>query len=164
MKNAKSAIAAFVATAPIAVVAPIVKSTKAKNANVKPVVKAKPAVTPLGIKYAIADYARPIAGCNLFAFTQAWLEMTGLMNNARVEAKVLRKVVGDTAVNYHTRNGNFQKDAGALVLTSKGVNFFSERMIKNAYDPKAADAYKDIMTTGKVDGLLVKAQAALSKI
>ena len=168
MKNAKSsvsAIAQFVA-APIVAAPVAVKPVKtiAKNAVNKPVIKAAPVLATIKADYAIADYARPKAGRSLFAFTQAWLELSGMMNGARVSAKVLKQITGDTAVSYHTKNGNFAQDSGAIELTLKGNNFFTERMIGNQYDEKTLDTFKDILTTGKIDGVMVKAQSAIVKL
>lgn len=165
---AQSAIGAMVqqiAAATVAIKSPVaIKSSKPKNAASKPVIKAKKAVSAINAKFIVQDFARPKAGRQLFAFTQAWLELSGIINAKACDAKALRDIAGSTAIAYHTRNGNFQRDGNALSLSSKGLNFFSERMIANAYDPKDTDAFKQMMQTGKIDGNLIKNQSAIAKL
>ncbi len=159
-------------------IAQIVKTaakTNVKAAPKKPVTKAatKPRVmraaktkVPAGAPaaYTLEDFARPQAGRNLFAFTQAWLEMTGLVIGTAIPKDVLQKVCGDTAVPYHIKKGNIEMTASGLILTEKGKLFFGERTAKNEYDQSTVDVFKGIMQTGKADGVFVKAQHGIKRI
>ena len=175
MKNAKSAVVVPVAQSAIGAmvqqivkaeakpVVAAIKSTKPKNATSKPVVKAKQPVSAINAKFIIQDFARPKAGRQLLAFTEAWLQLSGLVNGRACDAKALRTIAGDTAIGYHTRNGNFQRDGNALTLSGKGSEFFAQRILSTAYDAKDTDAFKAMMQSGKIDGNLIKNQSAIVK-
>jgi hypothetical protein len=161
MSNAKSAIAAFVQSAPVAVAAPIVKNTKAKNAGVKPVVKIKAQTVPVTIPYRINN--RPTSGASLFAFTQAWFELSGFINGASLTKADIAKYAGSSVVGHHTREGRFQCDGNAVSLTESGLDYFSLRMVDVRYNPADTDAFKAIMMTGKPDGKLIKNKECILK-
>lgn len=134
------------------------------DSKTKPIAEV-PKVIPFAVPFAIKDYARPGAGRNLFAMTQAWLELSNLYNGAIVSAELLKQVCGNTAITYHTKQlGNFEVTAKGLQLTAKGINFFKARKVENKFDEKVKDAYKAILSTGKMDGVLVKSQSAIAAV
>lgn len=100
----------------------------------------------------------------LFAFTQAWLELTNVMNGAAVNKKALEQVIGTSAVSYHKRKGNFEQDGYNLVLTAKGLNHFSYRIMAGKVQEKDVDAWKQILGQGKPDGNIIKSPAVIFPI
>lgn len=116
--------------------APAVKRTVRKA-------PAKPA-----IKFLVADFARPTQGHALAGFTAAWMTLTGILKGAAVPRATLVRIAGETAINYHTRNGNFEKTEQGLKLSAKGVEFFAAR---GDQAPEIRAGFETIMTTGKLD-------------
>jgi hypothetical protein len=165
MKNTTSAIAAFVQSAPAAA-AVVTKpaTTKAKPRTTRKAATAPKAASPLkGIKF-YPTIARPGAGASLYAFTQAWLELTGMLNaGAQIDRAALSKIIGDTAIAYHKKLNNFFVKEKTVHLTQQGSDFFSERMITGKVDATDVDAWKEIMITGKPDGMRVKSANHLAK-
>lgn len=144
--------AAKVAAKPVAKTA---AKTAAKPAA-KTAAKAKaPAITTL-----IADYARPVAGNRLAAFTAAWLQLSGLKDGKAVQRATLVKIAGPRAIQYHTSNGNFETTPDGLKLTTKGQNAFGARSI----DPEMLKAYSEALATGKQSDVVAKDAAAYEKI
>lgn len=131
----------------------------AKPAAVKPAAKpAKPAAAaPLG--FAVRDGYRPGAGRLLFAYTQAWLDVSGLTAGKTIARADLVKVAGQTAVAYHTgRTGTLSDNKGAISLTDSGAAFFKAR----GADQKAVDAFSTVLRTGCMDETVgVKVPAAV---
>ena len=119
---------------------------KASAAKPRTVRKAKAVTAPVrAVAFHIEDYARPKAGAPLFAFTAAWLSLTGMASGKAAIRADLVKIAGETAVTYHTKNGNFEKTDKGLVMTDKGNAFFAARAI----DPQMLAAYETVMTTGE---------------
>jgi hypothetical protein len=138
----------------------------AANVAAKPASKAKPkaaakvAQTPVAIKYAVADFARPSAGNALAAHTAAFLTLSGISDRPVARAQCV-KVIGARAVQYHVGNGNFQPTASGLALTDKGAEFFASR----AVDPELFAAYSEVFTTGKVNDVAnVKTPSSVVKL
>lgn len=130
--------------------------TAGKPAAVKPA--AKPAaLAPLG--FAVRDGYRPGAGRLLFAYTQAWLDVSGLTAGKTIARADLVKVAGQTAVAYHTgRTGTLSDNKGAISLTDSGAAFFKAR----GADQKAVDAFSTVLRTGCMDETVgVKVAAAV---
>ena len=89
---------------------------------------------------------RPSAGSKLFAHTAAFMLVSGLLEGKPVSRTVARQVIGDTAISYHAKRGNFEKTADGLMLTAKGETYFAERDA----DLEAVEAYAAFFVTGKV--------------
>ena len=131
-----------------------------KKAAAKPAVKAAPvakkaakAKAPKGIKVSVVN--RPGSGTLLFAYTEAALQLLGMYDGAAVEKQLLAKVMGLTAISYHTAKGTLVRgDDGRYSLTRAGLAFFTERKAKAA----AADikGWVSVLSTGKADGTIVK--------
>jgi len=146
----------------------------AKKAAAKPVAKAattkKPAAkakvapkakAPKGIKCMVAN--RPGSGVLLFAYTEAALQLLGMYEGAEVEKAVLAKVMGLTAISYHTAKATLVRlDNGRYALTKAGKAFFAERATKAI----AADlkGWTKVLSTGKADGVVVKNPDMLTAI
>lgn len=119
---------------------------KGKQAPQKPQ-QAAQEVAP-SIKYAIADYARPKAGAALFAHTAAFLELSGLNAGQAYPKSKAAQIIGQTAVKYHSANGNFEQTAEGVKLTDKGRAFFAARP---AVDKELHAAFVEVMTEGKIN-------------
>ena len=129
---------------------------KGKQAPQKPQ-QAAQEVAP-SIKYAIADYARPKAGAALFAHTAAFLALSGINAGQAYPKSKAAQIIGQTAVKYHSANGNFEQTADGLKLTDKGRAFFAAR---GEADKELFAAFSEVLTTGKPnDKANVKAEAA----
>lgn len=155
----KSAIATFAAQV---IAAPVAASVKAVSKAVsKPVIKAAQVTTPVSIPFRITN--RPTAGGTLFAFTQAWFELSGFINGASLTKADIAKYAGKSVVPHHAHEGRFQVTGTAVKLTESGLDYFSKRMFDSRYNPADTDAYKDIMMTGAPDGKLVKNKECIIK-
>lgn len=163
MTKAKNSKAEFVGPVMIQIEKPK-RITRTPSKKIETPKQEEPKQVKPVITHVIQDYARPAAGRRLFAFTAAWLELTGLNDGAHVEKKKLVKIAGETAISYHTKKGNFSVEKDGLALTAKGHNFFGDRKSKNEYDPKIVEVYSEIMTSGQADGNEVKAASAIVKL
>lgn len=141
----------------------VAKNSPAKKASAaapRTVRKAKAVAPVKAVAFYIEDYARPKAGAPLFAFTAAWLTLTGLASGKAAIRADLVKIAGETAVTYHTKNGNFEKTDKGLIMTEKGNAFFAARTV----DPQLFAAYETVMTTGEDgDKAGIKNPAAIKK-
>lgn len=136
------------------------KTSPAKKAAPRTVRKAKVTAPVRAVAFHIEDYARPKAGASLMAFTAAWMNLTGMIDGTPVVRADMVKIAGETAVTYHTKNGNFEKTDKGLAITAKGRAFFAAREI----DPQLLAAYETVLMTGQ-DGEKagVKNPAAIKK-
>lgn len=128
-----------------------VKKVAAKPAakKVAPTVKRTVRKAPANqVKFVVMDGARPTAGNRLAGFTAAWLNLTGIMKGNAVQRATLVKIAGETAIAYHTRNGNFEKTETGLKLSEKGAMFFE---LRGDIAPDYRAAFEVIMSTGKLD-------------
>jgi hypothetical protein len=166
-KAAKPAAPKAAPKAPAAKKAPAPKAAKpaaAKKPAAKKPAKEKAAApaAPKGVRCMNAN--RPGSGVLLFAYTEAVLRLLGMYDGAEIEKNLLMKVMGLTAIGYHTtQKANMQRlDNGRYVLTACGKAFFAER----AGRAVAADVegWIEVMSTGQADGRLVKNQALLTAI
>lgn len=143
------------------VAVPAVKAVKApaKKTTVRKAVakKAAPVALPT-VKYSIVDFARPKAGNTLFAFTSAWLELTGLSNGGAMARTRLVQIAGETAITYHTKNGNLAKTESGLTLSDKGQMFFATR---TEIDPQVKAAFVDVLANGTVNDLVIRNAKAI---
>lgn len=120
--------------------------------------QAPAAAAPKTLAYAIADYARPKAGAALFAHTAAFFALSGINEGKAYPKAKAVQVIGQTAVKYHTGNGNLEHTAEGVKLTDKGRAFFAARP---AVDPELFAAFESVLSTGAVnDKANVKAEAA----
>lgn len=144
------------------VVAEVPKShDKAKRTE--PVTKEQMTVLPevkvvKPVPFRIIEEVRPKAGGSLFAFTQAWLDLSGMLEGKGYDRDQARKLAGNTAIAYHTKLENFEATKDGMKLTVKGKNFFNARIAEGHVDPKKVETFKAILTSGKMDGELVKNQ------
>lgn len=122
--------------------------------------KTAPKAKAPAIKVIIADYARPAAGNRLAAFTQAWLDLSGLAAGSAVQRATIVKVAGPRAVQYHTGNGNIESTPDGLKLTQKGYAAFSSRSV----DPELLKAYTEALSEGKQSDIVAKDAEAYVKI
>lgn len=160
-----NAIAQIVKSAPVA--AAIVKADKkvskprTTRAAQKPVAKVESIVAKsakvIGVKYQIV-IGRPSAGRPLKAYTQAALELLGMLNGTAHDRATLNKVLGATAVNYHLTNtmAFSMTNDGIVVTPSYGTDFFGHRADMKEFDPQDVEDFKTILVSGKPDGRLVK--------
>lgn len=113
---------------------------------------------PKTLAFAIADYARPKAGAALFAHTAAFFALSGIADGKAYPKAKAVQVIGQTAVKYHTGNGNFEHTSEGVKLTDKGRAFFAAR---GAADPELFAAFSSVLSTGEInDKANVKAEAA----
>ncbi len=174
-KPATNAMAAIVASAPVA--AAIVKAdTKpAKARTVRPAQtpvtkKAESVVVKtaqvLAIKYVISTAVRPSAGRLLKAYTQAVLELLGMNAGKAYDRATLQAIMGNTAVAYHVQTtGVFAATpAGIRLCEYIGNDFIAQRIEKGQVDQKDVEDFKAILTTGKADGRLVKNPAFIKAL
>lgn len=146
------------AQAQVKKVSKVATSSTVKKAATKPVTKkAAPAVKRTvrkavkatnAVKFVIVDFARPNQGNRLLAFTAAWLELTGLNKGNAMSRAALIAIAGETAINYHTRNGNFEKTEAGLKLSEKGAMFFAAR---GDVSPDERAGFEVLLKTGKLD-------------
>lgn len=125
-------------------------ATVAKPAN-KPaqtVAQQNKAQAVAAIKYALeANTGRPMAGNALKAHTAAFLVLSGMYEGKPASIAQARVVLGDTAISYHTKRGNFERAVDGLRLTEKGEMFFA---IRGAI-MESVEGYIDVLTTGNID-------------
>lgn len=122
----------------------------------------------VGVAFVLTGSVRPGAGKHLFAHTEAFMQLMGMYDGKAVDRAQLTDIIGASAINYHTKTkGNFEAVKEGIKLTANGINFFKERALptsKNNYDPKDVEAYKTMLSTGVMDGRLVKNQAFIRAI
>lgn len=118
------------------------------------------------IKYAPVQAARPGSGTALASYTSAWLALSGMDDGRAVPVKVLKQIAGDTAVAYHTRNGNLEKTPDGVKLTEAGFAHFGNMGGQNRNirpDAEMVKGYAEMFTTGK-GGDLIKNPALIKPI
>ena len=132
------------------------KATAAKKATRKPATKkaaqpktAKPVTRTF--KYQIVT-GRPGSGYNLFAFTQAWLEMAGLDKGKAISRKDAETAAGYTAIAYHVKTGRMVEKDGKISLTAGGKDHFAKRT--ENVEREFIDAWKTLLKTGKAQAQL----------
>lgn len=170
-----NAIAAMVQSAPVAAKivkadAEVKKVARTKRAAQKPVAKVESIVAKsakvIAVKYQISTAARPAAGRQLKAYTEAVLQLLGMYKGKAYDRATLNTIMGSTAVNYHTTRtlAITATNDGLMLTPGFGSDFFAMRAELNEFDPKDVEDYKAILTTGKADNRLVKNQAFLKAI
>lgn len=156
--KAKAAPAAKPAVKAATAKKPAKAATKAPS---KPRAPKAPAA-PTGVNVQVAN--RPGSGVALFAYTEAVLNALGMYDGKGVEKAKLLRVMGQTAITYHTaqKASMVRGDDGLYRLTVAGVAFFKERSAKAS----AADvqAWLYVLATGRADGVVCKNQDMLSAI
>lgn len=133
-------------------------ASKPAAKSAKPAAKSasKPAEAPVSneVKFHLVAGVRPSSGGLMFAHTLAFLRASGLIEGGSIPAATARKVLGDTAVTHHTKKtAQMILDGASIKLSPTGGNYFSDRP---SISPADVDAYREILTTGKPDGRLVK--------
>jgi hypothetical protein len=94
-----------------------------------PIEQAAPApIESPAVKFHLA-FGRPVAGVHLVAHTAAFMELTGMSATKAVPGALVRKVMGQSAVAYHTARGNFEDTEAGLKLTSTGAAHFALRSV-----------------------------------
>lgn len=143
---------------------PAVKAAT-KPATKKPAAKKQAPVAPKaphGVRCMVAN--RPGSGVLLFAYTEAVLRLLGMYEGAEVEKAMLAKVMGQTAISYHTTAKINMKrlENGRYILTASGKAFFAERAVRaNSAD---VEGWISVLSTGQADGVVVKNPDMLTAI
>ena len=142
--------AAKPAKAPRASKAPTAKAeSKAAPKAKSTASKAKPKAAT-GIAFSLMAGVRPTSGANLYAHTQAVLELTGMIKGKGAKKSTLATVMGETAVRYNMKEGKFEiNDKGEVVLTAGGAAQFAARKV----DAATVEAFKALLSTGKPNEL-----------
>jgi len=169
MTTSISAVETIVAPVAAVVAAKTKAPTKAKaDKAVAAVTKAKPAAkkpaatkgapkAAIGIKFCLID--RPVSGGNLYAFTQAVLNATGMVKGAGASKALLTTVMGATAVRYHLNKTTFvMNDKGLIVLSAAGKHSFGERVTKGQVDQTIVEGYEQLFRDGKANANLPMAK------
>lgn len=127
---------------------------KAKAAS-KPKAKAaaKVAAAPAPVlAFKITTGGKPSAGARLFAHTQAVHDLTGMSKGAKVGRATLRSILGDTAIAYHLKQGNYKLTDNSMVYISE-LGFATFELRAGKILPSDYAAFVDILTTGKPNDL-----------
>lgn len=142
--------AAKPAKAPRAPKAPAAKAeSKAAPKAKSTASKAKPKAAT-GIAFSLMAGVRPTSGANLYAHTQAVLELTGMIKGKGAKKSMLAAVMGETAVRYNIKEGKFElNEKGEVVLTAGGAAQFAARKVEAA----TVEAFKALLSTGKPNDL-----------
>lgn len=130
----------------------------AKRTAVKPAVKA--AAKSATLTHVIKAGFRPKAGAALYAHTQAFLELSGMLAHKPVPRATVEAAIGSTAVKYHLHECNMEATENGLLLTDRGDALFGTRSV----DPEMLKAYRGVLSTGKVDGVCVKNPQAVAHV
>lgn len=152
---------------PVSVMGAMLQQVTIDKPAAKPatVSKAKPAAKPATeqstkpatvgtskpLSFAIVDYARPKAGAALFAHTSAFLKLSGMNDGSAYPKAKASQIVGQTAIKYHTSNGNFESTNVGIKLTSKGIAFFTARNASHPINLELEAAFVDVLTNGTVN-------------
>lgn len=124
------------------------KATKPASAK-STASKAKPKAAT-GVNFSLMAGVRPTSGANLYAHTQAVLELTGMNKGKGASKSLLAMVMGETAVRYNMKEGKFETNAkGDVVLTAGGAAQFAARNV----DPANVELFKALLSTGKPNTL-----------
>lgn len=125
------------------------KAPKAAAAKRSTASKAKPKAAT-GVNFALMAGVRPTSGANLYAHTQAVLELTGMVKGKGAKKSLLALVMGETAVRYNMKEGKFNlNEKGEIVLTAGGAAQFAGRKVEAA----TVEAFKALLSTGKPNEL-----------
>ena len=138
------------------------KPAPAKKPAAKKATKPAAPKAPHGVRCMVAN--RPGSGVLLFAYTEAVLRLLGMYEGAEVEKSMLAKVMGNTAISYHTtaKINMARLENGRYILTASGKAFFAERAIRaNAAD---VEGWISVLSTGQADGVVVKNPDMLTAI
>lgn len=129
--------------------APKAESKAAPVAKKSTASKAKPKAAT-GIAFSLMAGVRPTSGANLYAHTQAVLELTGMIKGKGAKKSMLAAVMGETAVRYNMKEGKFElNEKGEIVLTAGGAAQFAARKVEAA----TVEAFKALLSTGKPNDL-----------
>lgn len=138
---------------------PAAAAKKAAAKPAKPAAAKPAAVAPL--RFAVRDSFRPAAGALLFAYTRAWLEVSGLNAGGDISKAHAVTLAGGTAIAYHTgKTGRFVEKAGRVSLAENAAEFFAKR----GGEQKNIDTFSAILRTGKPDDTLVKNAAGIVEL
>jgi hypothetical protein len=132
------------------------------TAPAKTVAAAAAAVFP--VSFMLNPSIRPGAGSYLFSHTEAVLQVLDMYNGKAYAVEVLDALMGSTAIKYHTSKGRFLEGKKGLTLSSDGKKHFAKRGTagnKERFVAQDVEAYKSILTTGQMDGRMVKNQAMI---
>lgn len=141
---------------------PATGRTKPAKAAVAPQTETQAAPAQV-LAYAVRDGFRPSSGSLLFAYTAAWMALSGMADGKPVAGSLVSKVAGGTARKYHTdKTGAFAEDsAGNVTLTEAGRALFAKRKP----EAKHVEAYRAVLATGALDPAVgVKVAGAVVKL
>ncbi len=154
---------------PVDPVPPVVTEPAPQTTTETPPTQEAPAsVHPVDarIAYAVRDGFRPTSGAALFAHTAVVLARSGISTTAPIPTALARTLMGDTAYNYHRKNGNFDvvgdtpTRKGGLVLTPKGVDAFGKRRPQQEY----VSAWENVLLKGETDERVLKNANGIIKV
>jgi len=130
----------------------------AKRQTTKPTQGNETMATKIQTKTFNVASNRPSAGSLLFSHTIAVLEIAGMFKNkarASRTVRTMREMIGQRAVSYHSKLGNFARDEnGKVMLTDKGMAHFAGRVGRLGHDKR---------TDQTADGKVVKDMIAALK-
>ena len=133
------------------VVTPAVDATPAQEAAQPVQVEAAPVVIVKKIGFRIVG-SRPTAGAALFAHTQVFMSTTGMLTGAAVPSALVKAVMGDTAVAWHTKECNMEQTRDGLKLTESGLVKFQARKA----NPELVAAFEQVLIEGKPHDAVLK--------
>lgn len=107
--------------------------------------------------YSILPQMRPKAGRVLQAHTEAAIRLLGMYKKgAKVQRAALSRVVGDTAISYHIKNGSFESpEQGLIAFTDMGREAFAARV--PGLDEGLVGEFLALFQTGKAGEKVTKA-------
>ncbi len=127
--------------------------TVAKTAT-KPAARAKAAAKPKFLSvFVLADIARPVSGERLYAHTFAAFSLLGMLKQgASANVESLTKLVGETAVKYHSNTKqNLKVEGDRIGLTNEGAQFFADRFSSGRCSQDTAQKFLSALKTGNED-------------
>lgn len=139
---------------------PASKPAPAKAKTAKPAAKQAQATkvkASQAAAYSILPQMRPKAGRVLQAHTEAAIRLLGMYKKgAKVQRAALSRVVGDTAISYHIKNGSFESpEQGLIAFTDMGREAFAARV--PGLDEGLISEFLALFQTGKAGEKVTKA-------
>lgn len=132
--------------------------SKAANKSA-PKQAAAPAAPKLA--YCLKDGMRPASGALLQAHTEAFFQLTGMVNGKRVPTSLAQTVMGKSAISWHTKRGNLDITSEGVGLSEVGEFKFGVRNVNQEF----LAGYVEVFTKGVTNASVgVKADYAIQKL
>lgn len=119
------------------------------------------------VKFHPVEGARPGSGLPLFTYTLAWMQAMGMIDGASAPVYKVQALAGKKMIDHHTnKTGLMQLTGAGYGLTSAGVQWFTGATDGKRRGIKPADrqAWEAMLTTGQIDGAIIKNPACLKAI